>query len=160
TQKVNLKVNSVLEYMDIESMSDYDKVKAIHNYIVKRVSYDESLQASSAYEGIIKKSTVCNGYALLMYKMLNEAGVPARIITGTAYNESGGGNHAWNIVKLGDYWYNIDVTWDDPVGGTKVYYDYFLKGSSDFKSDHYADQEYKTKSFMDKYPISETAYNE
>lgn len=23
--------------------------------------------------------------------------------------------HVWNLVKIGAKWYNIDVTWDDPV---------------------------------------------
>ena len=40
-----------------------------------------------------------------------------------------GKNHAWNMVKIGGYWYNVDVTWDD---SRKDRYYYFLKSDLDF----------------------------
>ena len=87
--------------------------------------------------------------------MLLEVGVPARIIVGDATNSSGAvGLHAWNIVKIGTYWYNLDVTWDDSLSSTK----YFLKNDTVF-ADHDRDQEYLTQSFYVAHPMSASNFD-
>lgn len=59
------------------------------------------------------------GYAALLYRLLREAGVSARIIAGTGTASSGAEPHAWNIVRMDDgYYYNADSTWD---AGRSVY---------------------------------------
>ncbi len=90
------------------------------------------------------------------YRMFTEAGLECRIITGKGNGE----DHAWNIVKVNGKWYNIDLTWDDPVssdGKAMLVYDCFLKSTKDFKG-HKRDAEYKTEEFVKAYPISKTSY--
>ncbi len=155
-QAVDKKVKSVLKSLKLENASDYKKVKAIHDYIIKRVNYDDSLTRTSAYHALIEKSAVCEGYIMLAYRMFTEAGLECRIITGTG----NGGAHGWNIVKVKDKWYNIDLTWDDPVasdGTPRLVYDYFLKSTKDFKG-HKRDEKYTTEEFVKAYPISKTSY--
>jgi transglutaminase/protease-like cytokinesis protein 3 len=150
------KIASVLKSLDLEGSTDYEKVKAIHDYIIKRVSYDQTYQKYTAYNALINKSAVCQGYALAAYRLFTEAGIDCRIISGTAK----GSAHAWNIVKVSGKWYNIDLTWDDPItssGKQVLRYDYFLKSTDDFK-DHKRDPEFKTKTFLKKYPIAKTSY--
>ena len=50
-------------------------------------------------------------------------------------------NHAWNYVELGENWYAIDCTWDDPISTSgwvseASKYRYFLKGSNTILQDH------------------------
>lgn len=56
-------------------------------------------------------------------------------ISGKAGNEQ----HIWNVVKSDDDWYALDVTWDDPVGGSQEYIDhsYFNISDSDMAIDHH-----------------------
>lgn len=161
TKKVNEKVKKILKEEGIvgKGRTPYEKVKAIHNYIIKKVSYDRTLKNRSAYDALYSKKTVCNGYAMLAYKMLMEAGVEAKFIPGKASNSSGSGDHAWNLVKIGDKWYNLDTTWDDWDIKGKVSYKYFLKGSNSFNKDHTPYEQYSTASFKKKYPISKKDYN-
>lgn len=81
---------------------------------------------------------VCNSYALAFYTMTTAEGIPCRYISGISTNSVGKtGGHAWNQVKVGDKWYYIDCTWDDPVGGGYENYKYYL--SESLWSDHIAE---------------------
>jgi hypothetical protein len=153
---LDTKMESVQKALDLEDATEYEKVKAIHDYIIKRTSYDQTLKKHSAYNALINKSSVCEGYALAAYRMFTDAGIECRIVTGNA----GGGSHAWNIVKVNDRWYNIDLTWDDPITNTGeqvLRYNYFLKNATDF-SDHTRDSEFNTKEFLKEYPITKNSY--
>lgn len=147
------KIAEALDALKLENASDYDKVKAIHDYIINRVTYDQSLQRYTAYDALIGKSAVCQGYAAAAYRMFTDAGIESVIVSGTA----GGGPHVWNIVKVDGKWYNIDLTWDDSItasGDPVIRYDYFLKNDEAF-SDHARDYEYTTKEFLNAYPIAD-----
>ena len=111
---------------------------------------------NSAYDNLINRSSVCQGYALITYKMMKEAGIDCRIVTG----EGKGVSHAWNIVKLDGLWYNIDCTWDDPVAPDNkphLEYTYFLKSNEDFH-DHVRDKEFETEEFNEKYKMADISY--
>lgn len=132
-------------------MADYEKVKRIYDYICSNVTYDyDNLNDDTyklkytAYAALIHKTAVCQGYAALVYRMMEDAGVDTRLVAGTG----GGGAHGWNIVKLGSRYYYLDSTWD---AGNKTYR-YFLKGTSDF-SGHTPES-----AFLSSYALADTAY--
>lgn len=130
---VNEKVTSILSNIITSYMNDDDKEKAIHDYIVKNVTYDQSYTYYSAYDALYYGTSVCQGYALLAYKMLKQAGIDTRIITGTADGES----HAWNLVYIRGKWYQLDCTWDDPVPDNgQVNYDYYNINDTQMSVDH------------------------
>ena len=136
--------------------SDYEKVVAIYDYICDNVTYDyTNLEDDTydlkytAYAALINKTSVCQGYANLLYRMLHEAGIDSRIVTGIG----NGGGHAWNIVELNNRYYYADATWD----AVRMPYEYFLKGTTDFV-DHKSDDEFLAETFLEKYPISEKEY--
>lgn len=156
TREVEKKVQEILKGLNLDDKTEYEKVKAIHDYIVENVTYDLSTEKNTAYTALVDQVSACQGYAALMYKMLTDAGIECRIIGGS----TDGTPHAWNIVKVDGAWYNIDCTWDDPVGGgikDKYRYDYFLKSNRAF-SDHIRDAEYNTDEFNQKYVMSLTSY--
>ena len=153
-------VNSAMAGLALDGKSYYEKVKAIYNYICDNVDYDyENLNDKSytikysAYAAMINKKAVCQGYAILFYRMCKEAGIPVRVIAGTG----NGGGHAWNIVKVGDYYYNVDCTWDGQDSVTRS--NYFLKSEVDF-GNHERDDEFDTEEFHSKYVMSPKSYGE
>ena len=100
--------------------SDYEKVKHTHDYLINNCDYD--INMDGPYNCIFNKRSNCNGYALAFCLIMRECDIECKYITGL--------NHAWNAVKLGSFWYNIDDTWDDT--GSGISYDYFLKGRGDW----------------------------
>ncbi len=118
---------------ELRKDNDYESVKAVHDYIIKRVEYDYNSKGTNYtdIEGFRENRMVCQGYSMAAYVLLCDMGIPVRIVTGTAGADGKSEAHAWNVVQVDGKWYNLDVTWDD-AGGDKVVYDYFLKGRNDF----------------------------
>ncbi|GGO07794.1 transglutaminase domain-containing protein [Saccharibacillus kuerlensis] len=147
---VHQKVASVLKEIITPDMNDHLKVKAIHDWVVRNLKYDTTLSKFTAYEGLKTGSTVCQGYALLTYDMLKQAGFETNIVEGYVESEA----HAWNMVKLDGKWYQIDTTWDDPVPdrADRVSTSYYLLTDEQLKKDH----TWKTAN----YPQAVTTYSE
>ena len=144
-------IDKVLEELELEDKNDYQKVRAIHDYICDNVNYDFTFTKYDSYDAMITGEAVCQGYANLFYRMCYEVGLDVKLISGIG----AGGNHAWNIVKIGDVYYNIDTTWDGQDDET--YYTYFLKNEVDFY-DHYRDGRYSTEEYYSKYPMAEDSW--
>lgn len=157
TAQVDEIIDRLFDKWNIDNLSDYDKIKKIHDFIIQNASYDTETLNYSAYDNLVGKRSTCQGYMSLAYKMFTKAGIPSRIITGTGNKDS----HGWNIVYLGGKWYNIDCTWDDPItmdGQGVIIYDYFLKSEEDFKG-HVRDEEFAGEEFLSQYPITNTSFN-
>ena len=126
-------------------MSDVEKIKAVHDYIVVNTEYDiDGLKKdnlpSSAYteEGVlIKGKAVCQGYAEAFQLFMELLKIESKMVVGTDLISNIG--HAWNMVRIKDNWYHIDITWDDPVPdqGEKIQYKYFLIRDIDIAKDHH-----------------------
>ena len=98
-------------------MSDDEKEKLIHDYIMTNIDYSEEEKYGDAYSALYYGKTKCDGYAMLTYKMLKAAGIENIIVT----NE----DHAWNVVKINDKWYHLDTTWDDAKKKDYGFYRYY-----------------------------------
>jgi len=116
--------------------SDYDKALALHDALVKHITYQEAPNAHNAYGAIVDRKAVCEGYAEAYQILLQRVGIQSYIVGGTSKGE----RHKWNIVRLDGKYYYTDVTWDDPVGGDEaskpVYYPYFNITTERLKEDH------------------------
>lgn len=109
--------------------SNYEKEKYVHDALASAVTYDLTADMNqSAYSALVNGKSVCAGYARAYQYLLQQLGIPCYYCTGYS-----GGDHAWNIVKLEDGYYNVDVTWDDEAA---IRYDYFNKTDADFASTH------------------------
>ncbi len=88
--------------------SDYEKEKHIHDVLADKITYQFNSLDQSAYSSIPNDHTVCAGYARAFQYLMQQLGVPTYYTVGW-----GGEMHAWDIIKLDDDYYNVDVTWDD-----------------------------------------------
>ena len=72
------------------------------------------------------------------------SGITSKYICGTATDANGSMDHAWNLVKLGNDWYHLDATWDDPTPDRKgrILHTYFNVTDSYIKSSHHFNASY------------------
>lgn len=150
---VDQQSQAIVDSLELQGEDDYTKAKLIYEYICTHFVYDDTLTKYSAHDGLTTGSMVCQGYALLTYQTMWDAGIPCRIVTGRSQNQ----NHAWNIVKLGGKWYYLDTTWDaaSEVGGTMTW-NYFLKGSEDFEG-HDRFSAFTTTAYESAHPMAATS---
>ncbi len=155
---IDQRVSELIEEMELEGKSEYEKTYLVYQYICENVTYDnenvddESYTLKfSAYAALVDETAVCQGIAVLYYRMMLELGIDCRAITGTS---SSGGAHGWNIVELYGEYYNVDATWD--LG--KDSYEYFLKSEENF-SGHIRDEVYTTEEFNVTYNMADADYD-
>lgn len=116
-----------------DDMTQYEKERAIHDYLVANVDYDEnaliysdwySEYADQPYGCLVDKRAICLGYASTFKMFMDILDIKCVIVKGNANYDKA--NHAWNLVKLEDgNWYAVDVTWDDVSPNPAIYYNYY-----------------------------------
>lgn len=134
--------NNIINKHITPGMSDFEKVKAINDYVVLNTSYDyenylRNTVPDSSYriDGVLLNGVaVCDGYAKTIVYLLNKLDIPVLYVSGLG----NGGAHAWNKVQVDGKWYNLDVTWNDPVPDRKgqISYKYFLIPDYVLAEDH------------------------
>lgn len=155
TQELNI-INESFGFT--ETTTDYEKVKTIYDYICHNVTYDysDNNMKFTAYAAVTTGKSVCQGYATLFYRLAKMQGISSRVIAGHGTNTDV--YHGWNIVKLGNLYYNVDATWDAANYKLGHPYEYFLKG--DVFGDHTRTDDYKTKKFYATYPMAADDYKD
>ena len=155
---LDARVAQALDAMQLSGRSREDTIRTIYNYVRDHVTYDyANLEDDSyklkytAYAALINGTSVCQGYSVLLYRLMLEAGIDCRVVTGVAGKNQEG--HAWNIVKLGGVYYCMDATWDSGSDTNR----YELVGLNSF-TDHTRDPEYSEAAFTSVYPTSNTDY--
>ena len=163
--KLTEAVAAAMEKLQLNGLSEAKKITKIHDYICNHVDYaynSTEEQIYTAYGALCTGKAVCQGYAVLFYRLCKEAGLSVRVISGTG----NGGPHAWNIVRIGSKYYNVDCTWDGQ--DTATYNEFLLKSEADFSDhtreswevagNHYLD--YTSAEFNAQYPMTEKSWDE
>lgn len=137
-------IDDALNGMNINSLSNEDKIMAIHDYIINKTRYNfgdanhlsKGFEVSSPEAIMLGDGGNCEAYSKLFQMMAKRAGLKSRYIVG----DTNKGKHAWDMVKLDEKWYHIDVTFDDPLvdGKDAILHKYYLKTDEQFKAMGYS----------------------
>ncbi len=131
----NSAVASIISGIDA-SMSEFERELLIHDRLANKITYvDTGDKSHSAYGALVDGKAVCEGYSRAFQYALYKVGILSSNIEGQA-----GGGHAWNMVKIDNGYYYVDLTWDDQ--STKTYHAYFNLSYSEMSRDHKPDMPY------------------
>ena len=123
---------------------EYDRIKYVFEYIVNTVDYDEDAPDNqNIYSALVGKRSVCAGYSRAAQYLLGKLGIETIYVVGTVEEQ---GAHAWNIVNCDGKYYQMDVTFADPVfysaeSGEKlpenvINYDFLCCTDQEIAADH------------------------
>jgi len=155
---INSKMDQIMSSIINDSMSNYDKILAFHDYIVNNTYYDSSISdagqvpegnnSNNAYGVLYEGKAICSGYSDVMAVFLSRLGIDNYKISSDI--------HVWNLVNIDGVWKHIDATWDDPVtatGENLLLHDFFLINSYDLSQ---KEQEYE----MNNHEYDKSLYRE
>lgn len=122
-KEITAYVKEVAADLFTKDMSDFEKVKAAYDFVIVNTTYGTTPKpgygAGHSPYSIVKDGVgVCQAYALLFQRLMDEAGVESKYVVGerivSGYKDKKEG-HAWNVVTIDGKTYHIDTTHGDPV---------------------------------------------
>ena len=127
--KVNARVDEIFSEIFDDDMTDEEKIKEIHDYIINNTKYDEEknrtgesrYESNTAYGVLFEGVGLCSGYSDTMAIFLERLNLKNFKIASDT--------HVWNAVLVDKDWYHVDLTWDDPVspdGRDTLWHKYFM----------------------------------
>ncbi len=125
-------IESVGRSLAAREPDPFRRVKALHDYVATRLTYDQEaakpgarMPPQDAQAVFARRTAVCAGYALLLEALGKATGDRVEYVVGEARKNDGTlESHAWNAVQVRGAWYLVDPTWDAPfeVGSGRQQY--------------------------------------
>lgn len=144
--QVNEQADKVLDRIIKETMTAGQKAEAVYNWVVKNLTYTDSIDDTdwldAAYHGFTLRRGDCYQYYAVTKALLDRCGIENLMVKRT---EKATTKHYWLLVNVGSGWYHMDTTphhirspfrcfmktdkevWDYAAGrvdGRKDYYDF------------------------------------
>ena len=153
---LDTEIASIISSVTNSSMSNYELLQAIYNYVKNKLSYEmmyliwnelwelqdtysyydyDGMDVMRAIYSLRTGKGVCDNYAALFMILARRIGFDAYVVGGSV-NKVGGGTtgHAWVMIKAGGTYYIFDPQIEDNKGTS---YDYFGKTDSELPIYHY-----------------------
>ncbi|MBQ2537095.1 MAG: hypothetical protein II550_01320, partial [Ruminococcus sp.] len=128
------KADGYLSLVD-DSMNDFTKALVLHDAIVMNSEYFVAKDGVSGtpYTLMVEGWGKCEDYSRAYAFLLAQLGIKSELVTSSSMN------HEWMKIRLDGKYYQVDITWDDPISaeeGTdfpgRVSHEYFLFSDSTF----------------------------
>lgn len=160
-EQVDVRVGELMaDFAFDDATTDVQKIRTIYDHICKNVTYDKvhaknpyHTKRHTAYAALFQKTATCQGFCTALYRLLREAGIECRIVTGKAEDEA---LHAWVIANADGAYYLLDPSWD---ADSKDAYRYFLIGMEEDAGRHVPGAAFTTESFTKRYPLAKETYD-
>lgn len=150
-EAINRKIDLIIKDIINDNMSDEEKIKTIHDYIINNTKYDEERanivksgtydtllhSSNTAYGALFNGKAICGGYTDTMALFLDKLGFKNYKISTNS--------HIWNVVYINGTWKHLDLTWDDPVTNTGkdiLEYNFFLISDEELENKNTSQHNY------------------
>ncbi|MDR1568908.1 MAG: Ig-like domain-containing protein [Oscillospiraceae bacterium] len=134
TSTVAGKVKQVVASVIKSGMSETQKAKALHDWIINNADPGSASHHSDG--ALLLGSGSARSYAEAYRLLCVQAGLQCMVV------QSSSSKAVWNVVLIGGEWFHVDVLKDDPGKGYAPSSAYFLKKDEDMDEDHVLDNEF------------------
>ena len=134
-----------------------NRANYINSFIAKKVKYNiRTPYHNTAYAAMMKGKASCQGYADLFTLISRQAGLNVDTVCGFAWLKNKGKKtkrnyHAWNVIKSGKKWVQIDPTFND--AGKKARTKFFMIKKKKFNKNHSLDTFYNNAKWKNAHPL-------
>ena len=145
------KAENIISSIKSNTSDEYSLLINLYHYLQKNIKYDkEEIQANikgickfpdshNAYGALINGKAVCDGFSSAFTFLAKKLDFNCMMAIGnSAYSSTSFTSHAWNIIKVKDKYYHMDITWDartfEEYG--EYSYQYFANNDSDISNTH------------------------
>jgi len=104
--RMELEIFKPFAGLDKSSMSEVERAYAACRYLVENCKITDNPEENSAYSALIQKSANNEGLAFAYVELCRQLGVDCRIV----YGQRDWKEHCWNIVRMDDSYYHVDIT--------------------------------------------------
>lgn len=109
----------------------FERIKFLHDVIINMTNYRKATyQYEYLYEAdgpIVHGMALCEGYSKAFMYLCQSVGIECICVSSD--------DHMWNMVKIKNKWYHIDITNDIDFSGDCIY-DYFLVSTDTMLKEH------------------------
>ncbi len=121
-EEVDRQIEEIVSGLNIgANATEQEKLNAVLTYVLTEFSYEASglpseevfrlVYGEGYLDGAMRNDgQICGNYAAMTSTLLKRVGVDALNLTSIVHNDS---CHAWNAVKIGDYYYFVDACFLD-----------------------------------------------
>jgi len=137
------KANQIISTIKKTADNDYSLLINLYKYLQENVRYSGlkiiSFDLHNAYGALINGKAVCDGFSSAFSLLAEKLGFKCMLAAGnSAYSAASYANHAWNIIKIKNKYYHMDITWDArKFEDSKVHsFTYFANNDLEIAADH------------------------
>jgi len=124
----------------IKGLSPSEQARYCYDHLIATSAYDIRFENDQSLYGVLCfHRGVCAGFARAYQYLMQEAGIECLYVTGTLRRT--GEAHSWNIIKIGNDYYHVDVT--SGLGGSAngtIDESFFCITTNQIKKTHRIDQ--------------------
>ena len=144
---IDKKIKTVTDLLlkQIAGQSMQSAALMLHDWLVSKCSYGDCNAFPNASHSIIGallySKCVCEGYAKAYKYLADLIKIRCLVVTGKGIHPDGTkGGHAWNIIKMNNSFYHVDVTFDLLFANQYCSRAYFLLSTKEILHDHSMDE--------------------
>lgn len=122
-KKVLSKVKTILAQNIKSGMTDLEKARAIHDWLILNNTYESYREGTVSgqinyYDALFRGKANCAGFTGAYQLFMECLGIQNEVALSAV--------HGWNVIKLDGEWYNVDVTYDNNNDFEYIKYYMFL----------------------------------
>lgn len=156
-RKIMIELKKIVEDTHIsDEMTAQEKAYRLGRYLAKYINYYLPTHEQTIYGTLFNKQSVCGGYSHTYATLCRYVGLECDYVASDEIL-----NHAWNIIKLGDYWYSVDIT---AAHGLRNYKEITIEFFREWdyvgeKAWSHLREKYRTSEYRSTHPIDTMSYN-
>jgi transglutaminase/protease-like cytokinesis protein 3 len=148
-EKTYNKAKEIIGKIIFDTMTDFEKEKIIHDYIVSNVNVSiENSDGKNSYEALVENNSGAFGYAESIKLLLNLSNIDCTIMNGTFTDvDNNVVKHDWDLVKIEGKYYHLDAAFDNNINISEnankdnyLTYNYFNVSDEAIESNHFWDR--------------------